>query len=227
MWFSTRYTLIIYWRSVSGQWSMPCHSVLPLSERNHEPWFVSLDIAIYCILDLVDPHGRHYGIPFRSRNHILDIIPYDQLELFDHSLLPFLLGYLFIVGRIYINDVTQQCPITRVYLRPLTFIGSLIILFFILNYLSYPRWSSYLKVDLPLSMAWSYHDSYIILNLFLLSWCIFPWELQVPLHFVGLNLLDESSSLFLWNKSHPSFLVGDYMWYFLQVKFSCMLRNIS
>ena len=71
---------------------MSCHSLIPLSERNHKPCFVSLDVAIYCILDLIDPHGRHYGLPFRSQNRILDIIPHDQLILFDHSLLPFLLG---------------------------------------------------------------------------------------------------------------------------------------
>ena len=37
----------------------------------------------------------------------------------------------------------------------------------------------------------------------------------------------ELSSLVLQNKSHSSFLVGDYMRSFLQVKCSCMVRNIS
>ena len=145
MWFFARYILLLYWRSVSGQWSMSCHSLLPLSERNHEPCFVSLDVSICCILDLVDPHGRHYILSFRSWNRILDIIPHDQMILFDHILLPFILGYFFIDGRICINDVTQECHITRVYLRPLTFVGSPIIIFFILNDLSCPRWSSLLR----------------------------------------------------------------------------------
>ena len=34
-------------------------------------------------------------------------------------LLPFPIGYFFIARRICINDVTQQCHITRVYTRPL------------------------------------------------------------------------------------------------------------
>ena len=37
----------------------------------------------------------------------------------------------------------------------------------------------------------------------------------------------ELSSLVIWNKSHPSLLVGDYSRYFLQVKCICMVRNIS
>ena len=38
----------------------------------------------------------------------------------------------------------------------------------------------------------------------------------------------ELSSLVLRNKSHPSLLVGDLTWSFLQVKcISCMVRNIS
>ena len=126
------------------------------------------------MLDLVDPYGRYYGLPFRSQSLILDIILHDQLVLFDHSLLPFLLGYFFIARRICINDVTQQCHITALCLRPLSYFEGIVILFFILYY-------------------------------FL-----------------------ELSSLVLWNKSHPSFLVGDCTRYLLQLKFiSCMVRNIS
>ena len=44
--------------------------------------------------------------------------------------------------------------------------------------------------------------------------------------FIGVNL--ELSSLVLWNKSHPSFLVGDCTRSFQQVKYTnCMVRNIS
>ena len=141
---SPRSCLICISTSLKCVWSMEkmsCHNRLPFSERNHEPCFVSLHVVLCCILDLVDPHGRHYRLSFRSRNRILDIIPHDQL------------GYFFIAGRICINDVTQQCHITRVYLKPLTFVGSFVILFFILNYLSCPRWSSLLEVDLALSLG--------------------------------------------------------------------------
>ena len=81
---------------------------------------VSHDATIYCMLGLVDPYGRHYGLPFRSGNRILDIILLEPV-LFDYSLLPFLLGYFFIAKRPCINDVAQQCHITRVCLRPLQF----------------------------------------------------------------------------------------------------------
>ena len=49
-------------------------------------------------------------------------------------LLPFLLGYFFIAGRLYINDVAQQCHITRVSLRSLSFFESIVIFFFILDF---------------------------------------------------------------------------------------------
>ena len=40
----------------------------------YESCLVSHDVSIYCMLDLVDPYGRYYGLPFRSRCCILDII---------------------------------------------------------------------------------------------------------------------------------------------------------
>ena len=57
-----------------------------LSEANHEP--------LLCTLVLVDPYGRYYVLPFMSRNHIVYIIPHDQLLFFDHSILSFILSYL-------------------------------------------------------------------------------------------------------------------------------------
>ena len=138
---------------MSGQWSTYCHNLFPLFENNHKPCFVLFDAAICCMLDLVDPYGRYYGLPFRSQSLILDIILHDQLVLFDHSLLSFLLGYFFIARRIYINDVTQQCHITGVCLRPLAFFGSLVILFFILDYFLCLRWYSSLEVDLSYSFG--------------------------------------------------------------------------
>ena len=102
----------------------------------YEYCLVSHDVSIYCMLDLVDPHGIHYELPFRSRYCILDIVLL-ELVLFNYILLPlFLLRCFFIAGRICINDVTQQCHITRVCLRPLTLFGILVILFFILDYSS-------------------------------------------------------------------------------------------
>ena len=56
------------------------------------------------------------------------------------------------------------------------------------------------------------------------SWIL--WKYHHINLYLGLFL--EPSSLVLRNKSHPSFLVGDYTWSFLQVKCtSCMIRNIS
>ena len=197
MWVSARYTLLVHWRSVCGQWSRSCHSLLPLSERNREPCFVSLDAAIQRILDLVDPHGRHYELPFGSQNRIIDIILLDQLVFSDHSLLPFILVHFFINRRICINDVTQQCHITGVCLRPLTFFGSSIILFFILDDLLCPRWSSFLEVDLPFSL--SYFES---------------------LSFITVSRIRGASR----SSFELSLLV---LWNGLQVKFSSMIRNIS
>ena len=102
------------------------------------------DVTIYCMLDILYPYGRHYGIP-------LDIILL-ELVLIDHSLLPFLLVYFFIGGRLCINDVAQQCHITRVCLRPLALFRSLSILFFILDYSSFAIlliffWSSFFRYE--------------------------------------------------------------------------------
>ena len=56
-------------------------------------------------------------------------------------------------GRACINYVNQLSHTTRVYLRPLTLVGSPIIILFILNYISCPIWYSSLMVDLPLSLG--------------------------------------------------------------------------
>ena len=90
----------------------------------YESYLVPHDVSIFYMLDIIDPYGRHYRLPFRSWHYILDIILL-ELVLFVHSLLPFLLSYFFIAGRLYINYVAQQCHITRVCLRPLDFIGSI------------------------------------------------------------------------------------------------------
>ena len=141
--------------------------------------------------------GYGYMTPFKSWHHILDIIPLYQLVLFDHSLLTFILGYFFIVGRLCINDVTQQFHINRVCLIPLSFFRSLIILFFILDYFSCPRWSSSLEVDLPFFLYYFEALSFAMVS-FTREASGFSYELSL---------------LVIWND--------------LQVKFSCMIRNIS
>ena len=89
---------------------------------------VSHDDAIYCMLDLVDPCGRHYRLPFSSS------MPHPKHHSsWTGTLLPFLLSYFFIDGRLCINDVAQQFHITGVSLRPLSLFESIIILFFILD----------------------------------------------------------------------------------------------
>ena len=74
--------------------------------------FFSLEASCYesCLVS--------HKLLFRSQHRILDIILL-ELVLFDHSLLPFLLVYFFIAGRLCINDVAQHCHITGVCLRPL------------------------------------------------------------------------------------------------------------
>ena len=85
------------------------------------------------------------------------------------TLLPFILGYFFISGRLCINDVTQQCQITTVCLRPLDLFG--------IQYYS----SSWIISHSNLS-RWIYRSLYILLKLFLLLWCLWLEKLQVPLH---------------------------------------------
>ena len=42
--------------------------------------------TLLCTLVVVDPYGGYYILSFMSRNHIVYIIPHDQLSFFDHSL---------------------------------------------------------------------------------------------------------------------------------------------
>ena len=80
------------------------------------------------------------------RSRVLQILPcipqtslqVSILHLRHHSswtgtLLPFLIGYFSIAGRICINDVTQQCHITWVCLRPLE-VSSYYLLFWIISW---------------------------------------------------------------------------------------------
>ena len=81
--------------------------------------------------------------------------------------------------------------------RPLTFFGSLLILFFILDDLSCPIWSSSLKVDLSFSLYYFESLSFTTVSL---TW----------------GASGSSSKLLLLVIQNN-----------LQLKFSCMIRNIS
>ena len=87
----------------------------------YESCCVSHDVSIYCILrtsfQVSIPHPRHHSSC-------------------TSTLLPFLPGYFFIAVRLCINDVSQQCHITVLCPRPLSFFESIVILFFILDYFS-------------------------------------------------------------------------------------------
>ena len=164
------------------------NAFFPWETSCYEYFLVSQDVSIYYMLDLADP--------LRTSLQVLILYP-RHYSSWTGTLLPFLLGYFFIVGRICINDVTQQCHITRVCLRNLNFIRSLFILFFILDYFSCPRWYSSLEVDLPFTLYSSKSLSFAMVSL--------NWEASGSSY--------KLSLLVLWND--------------LQVNFSCMIRNIS
>ena len=64
------------------------YSLFLLEASCYKYCLVFLDVSISYILDLVDPYGRHYGLPFKYLYCILDII---LLELVLFSLYGFLL----------------------------------------------------------------------------------------------------------------------------------------
>ena len=107
------------------------YAFFPWEASCYESCLVSHDVSIYYMLDPVDRYGRYYGLPFRSS------IPHPRHHSsWTGTLLPFLLGYFFIAGRLCISDVTQQCHIIALCLIPLSFFESIVILFFILYYFS-------------------------------------------------------------------------------------------
>ena len=165
--------------------------------------------TLLCTLVLVDPYGRYYVLPFMSRNHILYIIPHDQLLLFDHSFFHKWKG------------LHQWCHPTVSH-----------------NYSVFE--ASYFGLEVSSYFSSSWNISRVQDGLHLSRWIyrslIFFWSSffhhgvsdpgSFRFMFIGVNL--ELSSLVLWNKSHPPFLVGGCTRPFLQVKCtSCMVRNIS
>ena len=72
----------------------------------YESFLVSHDVSIYYMMEL------------RTSLQVSILYPRHHSS-WTGTLLPFLIGYFFIAGRLYIIDVTQHCHITRVCLRPL------------------------------------------------------------------------------------------------------------
>ena len=69
-------------------------------------------LVTYCMLDIADPLRTSLQVSISHPRYHSSWIG---------ILLPFILGYFFIAGRLCINDVSQQCHITGVSLRPLLF----------------------------------------------------------------------------------------------------------
>ena len=108
---------------------MSLHSLCLLSMR-------SLVLRIFPCIPLCC-HLMHVGSCRSICNTLQTSLQVSILHPRHHSswsgtLLPFLLNYFFIAGRFCINDVAQQCHLTVLCLRPLSFIESIAILFFIL-----------------------------------------------------------------------------------------------
>jgi hypothetical protein len=89
-----------------------------VSDRNHTPLSGAFSQVCklenvshscnYQQLDLIDPLGIHYKLPFWSRNIIPHIILHDGLILFCHGILPYLLTCCFsMTRRLGINDVVH------------------------------------------------------------------------------------------------------------------------
>ena len=196
-----------------------------------KPWTLAsicINIAIWCILDLIDPYGRHYRLSFRSWNRILDIILHDKLLLFHHSLLPFLPSCFFTSWK----DLYQWChsamPHKWILFEAYYFLWNSCHTFLHLGWSLVPK-MVFISQGGSIALFRSYHDSYILMKLSLPPPCLQPSELQVPLHVCLLEWIFyyNCHPLFFEPSIILCFLVGDCTWSFLQVKFSCMIRNIS
>ena len=95
-----------------------------------------------CTLVLVDSYGGYYVLPFMSRNHIVYIIPHDQL-----------LSFIAFVSSSWVISHTHGG------LHP-------------------SRWI------------------YFSLKLFLSSWCLWPWELQIHVYWIVITCSSERVSSF-------------------------------
>ena len=71
--------------------AVSCHNRLSLSDRNHEPCYLSFDTLICGILDLVDLLRRLHKTSLYVLNSYPNIILYDRLVLLDQIILPFFL----------------------------------------------------------------------------------------------------------------------------------------
>jgi len=102
-------------RSIPGHWSEIILIVYPLFLGEctfYEPFLIPLDNTICSMLDLVDPLGSYYWLPFWSWNYIPYIILHDGLVLLHHDILPKLLACCFLkTGRLKINDIYHKSHI--------------------------------------------------------------------------------------------------------------------
>ena len=134
------------------QWlQMSLHSLYCLSSC-YEYFLVSHDVAIYSMLDLADPYGRYYGLPFRARYRILDII---LLELV--LSLPFFLATSSqLEGSVsmMLHTVSHNCTMFETSF----FFESVIVLFFILYYFSNCRHLFFETSLILLFLQVSVHD---------------------------------------------------------------------
>ena len=76
------------------------------------PWEASC--YEYCMLDLCRSISKRLWTSLQ-----VSMLHPRHHSSWTSTLLPFLLGYFFIAGRLCINDVTQQCHITTLCLRPI------------------------------------------------------------------------------------------------------------
>ena len=70
----TWFCLSCVWTPTSCKCLFIVYAFFSWESSCYESFLVSYYVVIYCMLDLVDPYGRHYRLPFRSRYCILDII---------------------------------------------------------------------------------------------------------------------------------------------------------
>ena len=104
------------------------YALFPWEASCYKSCLVSHDVSIYCMLYLVDPYGRHYRLPFKSRYCILDII-------FLNSCSPSLSSWLLLHSW---KDLHQWCRSTVPHNCTMSdisyFFESIVILLFILDY---------------------------------------------------------------------------------------------
>jgi hypothetical protein len=62
------------------------HSLFLRETSFHEPFFELLIVAIYYMLDLVEPLGTHYGLPLQYWHYVPNIILCDGCVILHHGI---------------------------------------------------------------------------------------------------------------------------------------------